>query len=218
MALLFLARAFSLGNFRRLFHLTVFFGPRSFLCLDRLVEGLISSGRDVVDIGQVPTPVLYFATHFLDTGSGVMVTGSHNPPNYNGLKIMLGGETLFGDAIQKLYQRAVAGEFPDGNGQLQTMDLQADYVRYISEDVPVALGNAYKIVVDCGNGVAGGVAPKLFQALGHNVVELHCEIDGTFPNHAPDPTQPENLEDLIASVRDHEADICLLYTSDAADE
>ena len=181
---------------------------------DALVEGLISSGRDVVDIGQVPTPVLYFAAHFLDTGSGVMVTGSHNPPNYNGLKIMLGGETLFGDAIQKLYQRAVAGEFPDGNGQLRTMDLQADYVRYISEDVPVALGNAYKIVVDCGNGVAGCVAPKLFQALGHNVVELHCEIDGTFPNHAPDPTQPENLEDLIASVRDHEADIGFAFDGD----
>ena len=181
---------------------------------DALVEGLIGSGRDVVDIGQVPTPVLYFATHFLDTGSGVMVTGSHNPPNYNGLKIMLGGETLFGDAIQKLYQRALSGQFTDGIGQLQHMDLQADYVRRISEDIPVALGNAYKIVVDCGNGVAGDIAPKLFQALGHDVIELHCEIDGTFPNHAPDPTQPENLEDLIATVREHEADIGFAFDGD----
>jgi phosphomannomutase / phosphoglucomutase len=181
---------------------------------DALVEGLLGSGRDVVDIGQVPTPVLYFATHFLDTGSGVMVTGSHNPPNYNGLKIMLGGETLFGDAIQKLYQRALSGQFTDGIGQLQHMDLQADYVRRISEDIPVALGNAYKIVVDCGNGVAGDIAPKLFQALGHDVIELHCEIDGTFPNHAPDPTQPENLEDLIAAVRENEADIGFAFDGD----
>lgn len=183
------------------------------LC-DALIEGLLSTGRDVVDVGRVPTPVLYFSTYFLDTGSGVMVTGSHNPAQYNGLKIMLGGETLFGDAIQKLRQRAENGQFHQGQGELQQMDLLADYIRRVSEDVPVALGNAYKVVIDCGNGVAGDVAPKLIQALGHDVVKLYCDIDGTFPNHAPDPTQPENLRDLIAKVADEGADLGLAFDGD----
>lgn len=181
---------------------------------DALVEGLLATGRDVIDIGRVPTPVLYFATYFLDTGSGVMVTGSHNPAQYNGLKIMLGGDTLFGDAIQSLRQRTQTGNFHTGQGELRQMDLLADYIRRISEDIPVALGNAFKIVIDCGNGVAGDVAPKLIQALGHDVVELYCDIDGTFPNHAPDPTQPENLQDLISTVREHKADLGLAFDGD----
>ena len=181
---------------------------------DALVEGLLSTGRDVIDIGCVPTPVLYFSTYFLETGSGVMVTGSHNPANYNGLKIMLGGETLFDDAIQSLKRRADAGDFREGHGELQQMDLLADYIRRVTEDLPVALGNAYKIVIDCGNGVAGIVAPKLIQALGHDVVELYCDIDGAFPNHAPDPTQPENLADLIAAVQTHSADLGFAFDGD----
>jgi phosphomannomutase / phosphoglucomutase len=181
---------------------------------DALVEGLLSTGRDVIDIGCVPTPVLYFSTYFLETGSGVMVTGSHNPANYNGLKIMLGGETLFDDAIQSLKRRIEAGDLRDGQGELQQMDLLADYIRRVTEDLPVALGNAYKIVIDCGNGVAGIVAPKLIQALGHDVVELYCDIDGTFPNHAPDPTQPENLADLIAAVQTHNADLGFAFDGD----
>ena len=181
---------------------------------DALVEGLTSCGRDVIDVGRVPTPVLYFATYFLNTGSGVMVTGSHNPSNYNGLKMMLAGEVLFGDAIQGLKARAQSQDFRDGSGQVQTMDLMADYVRRVTEDMPVALGNALKVVVDCGNGAASEVAPKLIRALGHDVVELFCEVDGNFPNHHPDPSVPENLQSLIEAVRDQGADIGLAFDGD----
>ena len=179
-----------------------------------LIEGLRASGRDVIDVGEVPTPVLYFATYYLETGSGVMITGSHNPPNYNGLKIMLGGDTLFGDDIQALKHRILSGEFATGAGNVQTMDISADYIRRVSEDVPVALGNAFKVVVDCGNGVAGNFAPKLIRALGHDVVELFCEVDGGFPNHHPDPSQPENLQDLIAAIRVNDADLGFAFDGD----
>lgn len=179
-----------------------------------LVEGLRAAGRDVIDIGRVPTPVLYFATYYLNTGSGVMVTGSHNPPEYNGLKIMLAEETLFGEDIAKLRTRIEAGELVSGSGSVQSMDLVPDYVRQVSEDVPVALGTAYKIVVDCGNGVAGDVAPKLLRALGHDVVELYCEVDGYFPNHHPDPSQPENLRALIDAVQEHKADLGFAFDGD----
>jgi phosphomannomutase/phosphoglucomutase len=179
-----------------------------------LIQGLRASGRDVIDVGRVPTPVLYFATYYLETGSGVMVTGSHNPPQYNGLKIMLGGDTLFGDDIQALRTRIGADDLHAGAGNLQSMDISADYIRRVSEDVPVALGNAFKVVIDCGNGVAGDFAPKLMRALGHDVVELYCEIDGNFPNHHPDPSQPENLADLIAAVKEHDADLGFAFDGD----
>ncbi len=179
-----------------------------------LVEGLRATGRDVIDVGRVPTPVLYFATHYLNTGSGVMVTGSHNPPNYNGLKIMLGGETLFGDDIQALKKRAESGEFPSGKGNLQTMEVIDEYVRRVCEDVPVALGNSFRVVIDCGNGVAGDVAPKLLRALGHDVVELFCEVDGNFPNHHPDPSDPANLTYLIGTVKQENADIGFAFDGD----
>jgi len=179
-----------------------------------LVEGLRESGRDVIDVGRVPTPVLYFATYYLETGSGVMVTGSHNPPQYNGLKIMLGGDTLFGDDIQALKKRIQEQDYTTGGGNLQSMDISADYIRRVSEDVPVALGNAFKVVLDCGNGVAGDFAPKLIRALGHDVVELFCEVDGNFPNHHPDPSEPENLADLIVAVRDNDADLGFAFDGD----
>lgn len=179
-----------------------------------LIEGLRESGRDVIDVGEVPTPVLYFSTYYLDTGSGVMVTGSHNAPEYNGLKIMLAGDTLFGDDIQRLRQRIIDEEFVTGAGNAQAMDIAADYIRRVSEDVPVALGNAFKVVIDCGNGVAGNLAPKLIRALGHDVVELFCEVDGNFPNHHPDPSQPENLQDLIAAVRANDADLGFAFDGD----
>ena len=143
-----------------------------------------------------------------------MVTGSHNPSNYNGLKMMLGGDVLFGDAIQSLKVRAQNQDFRDGSGQVQTMDLLADYVRRVTEDMPVALGNALKVVVDCGNGAASEVAPKLIRALGHDVIELFCEVDGNFPNHHPDPSVPENLQTLIETVRDEGADIGLAFDGD----
>jgi phosphomannomutase/phosphoglucomutase len=179
-----------------------------------LVEGLRAVGRDVIDVGRVPTPVLYFATHYLNTGSGVMVTGSHNPPEYNGLKIMLGGDTLFGDDIQALKKRAESGDFPKGTGKLQSMEVVDEYVRRVCEDVPVALGNSFRVVVDCGNGVAGEVAPKVLRALGHDVVELYCEVDGNFPNHHPDPSDPANLTYLIGTVKQENADLGFAFDGD----
>jgi phosphomannomutase/phosphoglucomutase len=181
---------------------------------DALIEGLRGTGRDVIDVGRLPTPVLYFATHYLNTGSGVMVTGSHNPPEYNGLKIMLGGETLFGDDIQALRKRAESGDFPSGKGNLQSMEVIDEYVRRVCEDVPVALGNSFRVVVDCGNGVAGEVAPKLLRALGHDVVELYCEVDGNFPNHHPDPSDPANLTYLIGTVKQENADLGFAFDGD----
>jgi len=181
---------------------------------EALMEGLRATGRDVIDVGRVPTPVLYFATHYLNTGSGVMVTGSHNPPEYNGLKIMLGGDTLYGDDIQALRKRAEGGEFPSGKGNLQSMEVVDEYVRRVCEDVPVALGNSFRVVVDCGNGIAGEVAPKLLRALGHDVVELYCEVDGNFPNHHPDPSDPANLAPLIATVKQENADLGFAFDGD----
>jgi phosphomannomutase/phosphoglucomutase len=181
---------------------------------EALIAGLRSTGRDVIDVGRVPTPVLYFATHYLNTGSGVMVTGSHNPPEYNGFKIMLGGDTLFGDDIQALRKRAEAGDFPSGKGNLQSMEVVDEYVRRVCEDVPVALGNSFRVVIDCGNGVAGEVAPKLLRALGHDVVELFCEVDGNFPNHHPDPSDPANLTDLIGTVKQESADLGFAFDGD----
>ena len=182
--------------------------------LEALIDGLRSTGRDVIDIGRVPTPVLYFATHYLNTGSGVIVTGSHNPPEYNGLKIMLGGDTLFGDDVTALRTRIESGDLMSGEGSLQTMDVLPEYIRRVSEDIPVALGNAYKVVVDCGNGVAGDVAPKLIRALGHDVIELFCEVDGNFPNHHPDPSKPENLTDLVSAIRENDADLGFAFDGD----
>ena len=180
-----------------------------------LVAGLRESGRDVVDIGVVPTPLLYFATHWLPANSGVMVTGSHNGPEYNGMKLIMAGKTLFGDALQTLYRRIVAGEFSAGQGNLSSADVRADYIERICDDVvPATGGTALKVIVDCGNGVAGIVVPRLLRALGHQVVEMYCEVDGAFPNHHPDPSQPENLDALVAQVREQQADIGLAFDGD----
>jgi phosphomannomutase/phosphoglucomutase len=179
-----------------------------------LVEGLRDAGRDVLDIGLTPTPVLYFATHYLDTRTGVMVTGSHNPAQYNGLKMVLDGETLSGAAIQSIRERIETQDFTSGSGNLQEIEIVPDYIRRISEDIPVSLGDALKVVVDCGNGVPGIVAPHILRAIGHDVIELYCEVDGEFPNHHPDPSQPENLEDLIAIVRHEQADLGLAFDGD----
>lgn len=181
---------------------------------DALIRGLREAGCDVIDIGQIPTPVLYFATHHLEANSGVMVTGSHNGPAYNGLKIVLNGETLSGEAIQALRQRLENGNFASGQGSLRNTDITADYLRRATEDIPVALGGAFKLVVDCGNGVSGAIAPQLYRALGHDVIELYCEIDGRFPNHHPDPSQPDNLRDLIARVRETGADLGFAFDGD----
>ncbi|MGH8499859.1 MAG: phosphomannomutase/phosphoglucomutase, partial [Methylococcales bacterium] len=169
-----------------------------------LAKGLQSTGCHVVDLGMVPTPVLYFATHFLETRSGVMVTGSHNPSNYNGLKMVIDGETLAGERIQELRHRIEVSNFRAGEGSLESRDLVPDYVGTIIDDVQ--LGSPLKIVVDCGNGVAGKLAPVLLRTLGCDVIELYCEVDGNFPHHHPDPGKPENLRDLISVVKTQNAD------------
>jgi phosphomannomutase/phosphoglucomutase len=177
-----------------------------------LSAGLVEGGLTVIDLGAVPTPVLYFATHRLDAQSGVMLTGSHNPPEYNGLKIVLQGETLATDAIQALYARIASGDFSRRPGQYLQHDIVDDYINTITSDVKLA--RPLKIVVDCGNGIAGIMAPALYRALGCEVIELYCEVDGNFPNHHPDPTQIENMQALIRTVREQQADLGLAFDGD----
>ena len=180
---------------------------------DALVRGLTAAGRDVIDVGMVPTPVLYFATHALDgTASGVMVTGSHNPPDYNGFKIVLGGETLSGEAITALHTRIVGGDLSAGQGSVREVDVRDAYLARILADVRLA--RPLKAVVDCGNGVAGELGPQLVEKLGVETLPLFAEIDGTFPNHHPDPGKPENLQDLIRVVQESGADIGLAFDGD----
>ncbi|MGR2738295.1 phosphomannomutase/phosphoglucomutase [Billgrantia sp. Q4P2] len=178
-----------------------------------LIRGLTAAGRDVVDIGMVPTPVLYFATHVLEgTASGVMVTGSHNPPDYNGFKIVLGGETLSGEAITALYRRIESGDLSEGQGSVRQDDLRDAYLERIVGDIK--LERPLKAVVDCGNGVAGELGPKLIEMLGVETVPLFAEIDGNFPNHHPDPGKLENLQDVIRTVQETGADIGLAFDGD----
>ncbi len=177
-----------------------------------LSDGLRAAGVNVIDIGMVPTPVLYFATHHLKTGSGVAITGSHNPPDYNGIKIMLGGETLSGETISALRTRIVEGNLSSGAGEWKTVDVVPDYIARVTSDVRLA--RPLKIVVDCGNGVPGMLAPRVLRELGCEVSELFCEVDGHFPNHHPDPSQPENLEDLIRAVKAQRADLGLAFDGD----
>ena len=177
-----------------------------------LMEGIRLAGIDTIDVGRVPTPVVYFAAHHLGCDSCVAVTGSHNPPDYNGLKMVVGGETLAGEAIQGIRQRVEAGDLCHGAGQASGADVGPAYLARIVGDVRLA--RPMKIVIDCGNGVAGGIAPELFRTLGCELVELFCEVDGNFPNHHPDPSRPENLQDLIRALRDTDAEIGLAFDGD----
>ena len=177
-----------------------------------LGQGLVDGGMSVTDIGQVPTPVLYYATHALKTGTGIMITGSHNPPEYNGLKMMIGGTTLAEDLIQALYRRLQDSTLSTGKGALGYADLGADYVEAALNTTK--LDRPLKVAVDCGNGVAGELGPKLISALGCEVIPLFCEIDGNFPNHHPDPAEPENLQDLINAVQQQSADVGLAFDGD----
>ncbi|MDA0789008.1 MAG: phosphomannomutase/phosphoglucomutase [Proteobacteria bacterium] len=179
---------------------------------EALIQGLLASGRDVVDIGAVATPMLYFATENSDTQSGVMVTGSHNPPDYNGFKIVIAGHTLVGDEITALFSRIQDNDFSQGNGELTQIDISNEYMDAILDDVVVA--QPLKVVIDCGNGIASDFAPEILANLGCDVVPLYCEVDGTFPNHPPDPTIPENLEDLILTVRSQKADLGIALDGD----
>ncbi|HHH45081.1 MAG TPA: phosphomannomutase/phosphoglucomutase [Gammaproteobacteria bacterium] len=177
-----------------------------------LVRGLKETGRDVKDVGLVPTPVLYFAAQYLGSGSGVMVTGSHNPKNYNGFKIVLGGETLASEAIDSLRKRIESGDVLTGEGNVEEVDVLPDYIERVKSDVQLV--RPIKVVVDCGNGVAGVVAPQLLRALGCEVVELFCEVDGNFPNHHPDPGKTENLAALIHAVQEQGADLGIAFDGD----
>lgn len=177
-----------------------------------LIDGLRASGRDVIDVGTVPTPVLYFAAKTIGTGSGVMITGSHNPGNYNGFKIMVAGDTLAGEEIQSLRQRIEAGNFSSGAGSLSQQSVAQDYVDRVSGDI--VLARPLKVVVDAGNGIAGVIGPRVLEAMGCEVVPLFCEVDGKFPNHHPDPSKPENLEDLMGVVAANNADIGIAFDGD----
>ena len=177
-----------------------------------LASGLQKSGVDVIDVGQVATPMLYFAAHELETLSGVMVTGSHNPPDYNGLKIMLAGDTLAGEAIQGLRVRIEQGRLARGAGGYRAHSIRAAYLARIASDIKLA--RPMRLVVDCGNGVAGATAPELYRRLGCNVVELYCEVDGNFPNHHPDPSQPANLKDVQRALAQGKGEIGFAFDGD----
>lgn len=177
-----------------------------------LAKGILDSGCDVIDIGTVATPVLYFATHTKDCHSGVMLTGSHNPADYNGLKIVIAGYPFAGEEIQDLYQRVVAKNFTRGAGKFSSINILPDYIDYIARDIH--LKKPLKIVIDCGNGITGNIAPALFKKLGCEVISLFCDVDGNFPHHHPDPSQPENLQDIIQAVKKHHADIGLAFDGD----
>lgn len=178
-----------------------------------LARGLAGSGVNVVDLGVVTTPMLYFATQTTKATSGVMITGSHNPPNYNGFKIVMQGIALADQEITALWERIAVGNLTEGAGSIQEMDISRPYLSRICEDIQLA--RPLKVVIDCGNGVAGVIAPILFESISCEVIPLYCEPDGNFPNHHPDPSKEENLKDLIAKVKSERADIGLAFDGDA---
>ena len=177
-----------------------------------LAEGLQSTGVDVIDIGMVATPMLYFATHTLGASSGIMVTGSHNPPDYNGFKMVLAGAAIYGEMITALYQRLQEGRLAQGRGSYREHSIRDAYLQRIVGDIKLA--RPMHIAIDCGNGVAGAVAGDLYRQLGCTVTELFCEVDGNFPNHHPDPAHPENLQDLIRTLADSDAELGLAFDGD----
>ncbi len=179
-----------------------------------LSRGLISTGCDVVDLGTIPTPLLYFSIYHNNLESGVMITGSHNPPEFNGFKIMAGKQTLYGDDIQEIFQLIKKQKFiSDKEGKVTTLNINPEYHDYVVNNIK--LKKKLKVVVDAGNGTGGVVAVPIFKELGCEVVELYCEMDGNFPNHHPDPTLPEALEDLIKKVEETGADLGFAYDGDS---
>jgi len=182
------------------------------LLSEALARGILASGCDVTDIGMVPTPVLYYATQVLNKHSGVMLTGSHNPAEYNGLKSVIQGVTLSEDGIKQLYQRIIEKRFHHGQGCYQQETIEERYIKEVVNNI--RLSRPLKIVIDAGNGVTGQIAPELFKALGCEVHALFCEVDGRFPNHHPDPTSADNLQDLIRVVTETKADVGLAFDGD----
>lgn len=180
--------------------------------LAALAQGLQAGGLDVIDLGEVATPMVYFAVHELQTGTGVMVTGSHNPPEYNGLKMVVGNEAIYGATIQALRQRIESGALAQGTGSYRQENIAERYLQRIVGDIQLA--RPMKLAVDCGNGVPGAYAPALFRALGCEVTELFCEVDGRFPNHHPDPAQLENLQDLMRRLRETDNELGFAFDGD----
>jgi phosphomannomutase/phosphoglucomutase len=188
--------------------------PSGGMLRDALVRGITSAGLDVIDIGVVPTPLLYWALHQLPVAGGIQITGSHNPPEYNGFKLSAGTTSLHGEEIQHLYRIIQRGAFADGEGRVRH---EAVIDRYV-DDIVARIGplsRPLRVVLDCGNGVGALVGPRLLERIGADLTTLFCESDGTFPNHHPDPTVVENLEDIIAAVRDQRADIGIAFDGDA---
>ncbi len=177
-----------------------------------LARGILKSGINVIDVGCVTTPMVYFAAFHLDTHCAVVLTGSHNPPDYNGLKIVLDGETLFGDTIQALRTRLEQNDLNHGTGSYTQQDISHAYIARIVSDIKLA--RPMKIAVDCGNGVAGAYVSDLYEKLGCTVEELYCEVDGNFPNHHPDPSDPKNLQDLIAALKNNNSELGLAFDGD----
>jgi phosphomannomutase/phosphoglucomutase len=180
---------------------------------EALIDGIRACGVDVIDIGEVPTPLVWFAAHHLETASGVMITGSHNPPAYNGVKVMLAGETLAGEAIQALRARIEASDFASGAGSYSAADVREAYWQRIEGDIK--LSRRVSVIVDAGNGMAGPIAPVLYRRLGCRVRELYCDADGRFPNHHPDPAKPENLADLAHALAVTDAEFGMAFDGDA---
>ncbi|HNF86503.1 MAG TPA: phosphomannomutase/phosphoglucomutase [bacterium] len=177
-----------------------------------LVKGMMSTGLEVIDVGEVPTPVLYYSIVFYKTDGGIMVTGSHNPREYNGFKMCLGLAPIFGTEIQRLRHIIDGKAFATGNGTYHEKTIISQYIQMITEKIQ--LDKKFKIVIDAGNGTAGTIAPKIFRKLGCEVIELYCEPDGTFPNHLPDPTKLEYIKDLQDLVVEHQADLGLGFDGD----
>lgn len=180
---------------------------------DWMVKGLVSCGMEIMDIGTVPTPVTYFAIYHFDMEGGVMITGSHNPPEYNGFKILAGKETLYGDQIQQLYEIIQKEDFVEGRGKVEEKNVIPTYQDFLVKNVKQQ--RPLKIVLDGGNGTGCWVAKDIFARLGNEVIPLYCEMDGRFPNHHPDPTIPENLKDMIEIVKKEGADLGIAYDGDA---
>lgn len=207
----------AIGTFYRRHNITgMTLGRDCRLSSDRLrnalVEGLLATGMQVTDIGVCHTPLLYYALFHLDLQAGVMITGSHNPPECNGFKVCFGKSTLYGEQIQQLRTLAVTNDFETGTGTLQECSILQPYMDHIADDIHTA--RRLKVVVDAGNGTAGIAAVPLLQRIGCDVVPLYCEPDGRFPHHHPDPTIPEYLTDLIATVRETSADLGIAYDGD----
>jgi len=180
--------------------------------VQQLIQGIADCGCHVSDVGLVPTPALYYAANVLAGKSGVMLTGSHNPRDYNGFKIVIAGDTLANEQIQALHDRLKNNDLASGKGTIEKVEILDRYFKQIKDDI--VLAKKLKVVVDCGNGAAGVIAPQLIEALGCEVIPLFCDVDGNFPNHHPDPGKLENLEDLIAKVKETNADLGLAFDGD----